>query len=50
MTKEELLCKLANLENIEPKDGHYEADILLLDYINDEEITEAFQNLERWYG
>jgi len=33
-----------------PSDWHLEADNLLLDYINDEQITEAFERIEKWYS
>lgn len=29
---------------------HISADNLLLEYIDDEEITKAFLNIERWYS
>lgn len=34
----------------DPDDWHREADSLLLKYINDKEISEAFFNIERWYS
>ena len=51
ITKEELLEKLRELSNRgDTEDSHSEADFLLLDYINDEEIREAFVKIERWYA
>ena len=29
---------------------HAEADELLLDYINDEKVTEAFNKIKKWYA
>ena len=61
ITKKQLikdLTKLAELSinwkdevkpYISPEEAHYNADLLLLNYINDEEITKAFENIERWY-
>ena len=42
-------------ERQESGDGDYEyhhakADQLLLDYINDEKVTEAFNKIEKWYS
>ena len=33
-----------------PSETHSEADMLLLEYINDLEITDAFLSLTRWYS
>jgi hypothetical protein len=30
-------------------EGHIKADKLLLEYINDKEVTELFNNLPKWY-
>lgn len=30
--------------------GHKEADNLLLEYINDHDITEAFNRIPKWYS
>lgn len=51
MDKETLLKKLRDLDGAaDPEHAHAEADKLLLEFINDEEITEAFNNLELWYA
>lgn len=56
MTKQELLEKLNNIEKPvegilrDSEDWHFEADDLLLEYINDEEIKEAYRNIEKWYA
>lgn len=60
MTKEELLealTKIIERQDIQHCDGHYycdedheNADRLLLKYIDDERITEAFNEIEKWYS
>ena len=52
MTKKELLKKL---KEIEQKNGDHEkthvlADVLILQYINDPEITELHAKLSPWYA
>jgi hypothetical protein len=32
------------------EDGHMYADLLLLEYIDDERITDAFDRIDRWYA
>ncbi len=48
MTKDELLEQLKDLEGGEF--DHMVADQLLIDYINDPKITEAYEAIERWYA
>lgn len=51
MTKEELIKKLFDLTfYYDLEKAHIEADILLLEYINDEEITKAFNDIDKWYA
>lgn len=56
MTKDELLTKLQDLRfkgialAYDPEDSHAAADKLLLDYINDEQIADAYNNIEKWYA
>jgi len=51
MTKEELLEALKALIPDSPtEEAHMEADALLLKYINDLEITAAYDALEKWYA
>jgi hypothetical protein len=51
MTKEQLLIELKNLLNSnDAEQAHVLADRLLLEYINDTEITKAFQIIEKWYA
>lgn len=38
------------LPNSDTEDIHYQADMLLLKFINNKEVTEAFMNLNRWYS
>lgn len=51
MTKQELIEALRECVNKgDPEDHHLAADQLLLDYINDPEVQEAFDNIEKWYA
>lgn len=61
MTKEELLKTLKEICNkineAEESSGYYdlesshlEADNLLLEYINDEAVTEAYNDIDKWYA
>lgn len=36
--------------NSDPEQDHSDADDLLLLFINDVEITEAFNEIEKWYA
>ena len=48
--KSELIKKLNELaKGYEPSYGHHEADDLLLEWINDPEIEEAYNKIEKWY-
>lgn len=51
MTKEELIVKLKECsENGDLEQAHIDADDALLEYINDPEITQAFNSCEKWYS
>lgn len=52
MTKADLLAQLLKWGEIpsDPEIAHREADMLLLAYINDPEITNAFDAIEKWYA
>jgi hypothetical protein len=51
MTKDELIMNLAQLWSSKDTEGaHIEADELLLKYINDQEITNAYNTLHKWYA
>lgn len=52
MTKEELIAKLTAIAAgvLDIESGHIEADKLLLEYIDDREVNEAFDSVEKWYA
>jgi hypothetical protein len=53
MNKDDLLAKLKQLQifSIEDEEvAHYDADMALLEYINDPEIKAAFEAIRRWYA
>ena len=52
MSKDELLAILNKLgkDDGDPEYDHYEADKALLDYINDPEVTRAFNDVHKWYA
>ena len=52
MEKEKLIEKLKELKENENdiERNHSTADNLLLEYINDKEISTAFKNLIKWYA
>lgn len=51
MTKEELIKKLEELQkDTDLERSHGEADDLLLEYINDNDIREAYDKLDKWYA
>lgn len=53
MTKEDLALALEELLPLceaDPEIGHGDADDLLIKYINDQRVTEAFERLPRWYA
>lgn len=51
MTKDELLAELKACQSLPPYGPrHREADRLLLAYIGDEDVTEAFEAIEKWYA
>jgi hypothetical protein len=51
MTKEELLRTLLKCnENKDIEQGHEHADQALLAYINDPDITSAFNSINKWYA
>ena len=51
LSKEELIAKLKVLNNERNTEvAHMVADKLLLEYINDPEITEAFTKVNKWYS
>lgn len=50
MTKQELIEKLKNIKGYDIEVNHVEADELLLDFINDKDINEAYGDIEKWYA
>lgn len=49
MTRDELLQQLRKLaQDPDRESAHSKADDLLLEYIDDEEISEAFNSQEMW--
>ena len=50
MNIEELRQKLKDAEGYDCEDTHYKQDKALLEYINDKEVTEIFNNTEKWYA
>lgn len=50
ISRDKLLERLVDLQETDPETGHIEADEALMEYINDKEIEEAFEKLEKWYS
>lgn len=53
MTIEELLNKINEIveeKSCPSEDSHYDLDMLLLEYIGDERITKAFNDIDKWYA
>lgn len=51
MTKEELIQKLKDLDQMADTEvAHSRMEDALLEYINDEDITKAFNETDRWYA
>jgi hypothetical protein len=51
MTKIELLAFLERCQRSDdPEAAHSDADAALLAYINDPEITAAYEAIKRWYA
>jgi hypothetical protein len=56
MTIGELLAKLLAFQELrkvgdyDTEHVHIDADQLLLDYINDQRVTDAFDDLPKWYA
>lgn len=49
--KEELLKELKVLQNYgDPEIAHSEADRLLIHYINDKDIKQEYEEIEKWYS
>jgi hypothetical protein len=51
ISKKQLLELLSILSNSDdPEDAHQDADELLLRFIDDDEIRDAFKSITRWYA
>jgi hypothetical protein len=54
MTKQDLIKQLKELSlddgHADVEMRHLHADALLLSFINDKEITEAFEAIRKWYA
>lgn len=50
LTKQELLEKLAGLDDGDREVAHLNADSLLIQFINDPEITKAYERIDKWYS
>lgn len=54
MNRTELIKELKKLDedicNRSYEDTHYEADRLLIAYIDDKEIEDAYDNVGKWYS
>jgi hypothetical protein len=50
MTKEELLEKLRSFNTGDSEVDHINADDALLEFINDPEVTVAFEAIEKWWA
>ena len=49
--RDELLTKLIACQDDDDREkAHVEADEALLEYIDDEKITEAWRNLPKWFA
>jgi len=51
LSKEELILKLKEIQLINDEEyAHQQADDALLAYINDDEITRLFNEIDKWYS
>jgi hypothetical protein len=51
MSKEELIQKLNECaDDFDTEVAHSNADSLLIEFINDEEIEVAYNNVHKWYA
>jgi hypothetical protein len=49
LTKEQLLDKLRQCFEDDPVASHVQADQALLEYIGDDDVSDAFHAIEKWY-
>jgi len=45
-----LLTTLREHVSADPEQGHIDADEALLDYIGDDEVRQAFYDIDKWYA
>jgi hypothetical protein len=51
MTKEELIARLKEYAELHDAEiAHINADAALIDFINDPDVTAAFNAIDRWYA
>lgn len=50
MTRDEVLKRLRSLHSGDEEVDHLDADGALLEYINDPEISQAFNEIPKWYA
>ena len=50
MTKTELIEKLNKCNELDTETAHSQADDLLLEYIGDNEISHAYNQIDKWYA
>lgn len=51
MTIEELRSRLLELaKSDDPESAHYDSDALLLEFIDDEQVSEIFHSSTKWYA
>jgi hypothetical protein len=48
--RDELLFRLRECIDWDNETAHIYADSALLDFVDDEEVTRAFNNIEKWYA
>lgn len=51
MSRDELVARLKELQSCgDPEIAHGEADDVLLEFIGDPEVSNAFNAIDRWYA
>jgi hypothetical protein len=48
--KDKLVADLKKCANEDTESGHMHADVLLLEYINDPDVTAAWRALDKWFA
>ncbi len=47
---EKLIEDLKKCAKLGEQDGHFQADWLLLEFIDDERVIDAFTDIDKWYS